>query len=121
MRISDLYKAIISHFSNKSSLINLLFYLIAAGVIGYLYTFKVVAILILFFLSTAFLASFLLEVFILIKNRFKNIDKEFIYSLMLVVIMLPLCFLYLEKQVLGYVGVLSFVIALIGVFAVKRI
>lgn len=121
MRISELYQVIIKHFSSKNSLINLLFYLIAAGIIGYLYNFKVLATLILFFLSTAILASFLLEVYLLAKNRFKNIDKEFIYSLLFVVIVLPLCFLYLEKQVLGYIGVLSFVIALIGVFAVKRL
>lgn len=116
MRLLELYRYLIKYFSNKASFISLLFYFVAAGLVWYLYSLRAVVTLILLFLSTAALSSFLLEGFIFIKNNFKTGGKAFFYTFLFACTALLLAFLFLDKQVIGYIVVLSLIVTFIGVY-----
>lgn len=119
MRLSQIYNAVIKHFTDRERRINILFYLIAAGVIWYLYSFKVVATLILMILSVFILSSFLLALYTWVRAGFRGIDKDFIYSLLLAIVVLPFAFFTLDKQLLGYVLALSAVTIGIGIYRIN--
>lgn len=116
MKISQKYNAILQHFKNKETRINILFYLLAAGVIWYLFSLKVVVILIVMILSVFILSSFLLALYTLVRAGFKGIDKDFVISLLLAVVVLPVVFFTLDKQLLGYIIALSIVVMGLGIY-----
>lgn len=116
MRISEIYNAVIKHFTNRENRINILFYLVAGAVIWYLYSFKVLIILILMLLSVFILSSFLIALYSWVRGGFKDINKDFVYSLLLAIVVLPLVFFALDKQLLGYILALSAIGAGIGIY-----
>jgi len=116
MRISQIYNTILKHFTDRESRINILFYLIAGIVIWYLYSFKVLITLILMLLSVFILTSFLLALYTWVRAGFKGIDKDFVYSLLFAIVVLPFVFFTLDKQPLGYVLALSGIGTGIGIY-----
>jgi len=119
MRILDLFRYLIKYLSNKASLINLVFYFVAAGLVWYLYNLQALITLSLLFLSTLALYSFLLESYNLIKNNFKAGGREFFFALLFASAILLLAFLFLDKQVIGYILVLSLIVTFIGIYRSK--
>lgn len=87
----------------------------AAGLICYLYNFKVLLILMLFVCGIASLSDFLSDISKLIKNQFNGISSRFIYSLVFFILIFSLCFSYLDYQILGYVGILGLLTAVIRI------
>lgn len=119
MKLSQIYNTVIKHFSNKKTRINILYYFIAAGVVGYFYSLKVVFVFILMLLSILIFSSFLLTLYNNIRLNFRILDKEFFYSFLLTLIVLPIAFIVLEKQFFGYTIVLGVIIAGISIIRIN--
>jgi len=106
----------LKHLLNRANRINILFYLIAGMFIWYLYSFKVLGALFLTVLSVFALTSFLLTIYTWVRVGFKGIDNDFLYSTLLVIIVFPLVFFTLDKQLLGYILALSTIGMGIGIY-----
>lgn len=119
MRISQIYNLILKSFTDNKRRVNILFYLIGAGFIWYLYNLKVLATVILMMLSIFVFSSLLLSLFIWIRAGFKGIDKDCIKSLLLTIVILPIVFFTLDLQLLGYILVLSLIGMVLGIYLSK--
>ncbi|PWJ53091.1 hypothetical protein CLV98_12710 [Dyadobacter jejuensis] len=116
MKLLDIYRKVVSHFSTKSGLVNLSFYLIAAVVIWYLYDLKVLGILVLFFLSIFALSSFLSEMYFAFKGSFRGLDWTLTIPFVFVSITCLGAYYFLDLRTLGYIVVLSVIITCVTIF-----
>lgn len=70
-------------------------------------------------LSVFILTSFLLALYTWVRAGFKGIDKDFVYSLLVAIVVLPFVFFTLDKQLLGYVLALSAIGTGIGIYRTR--
>lgn len=116
LRMSQSYKAILEHLYDPESRINIIFYLVSFIACWYFYSFKVTMTLVLMLLSIYILTHFLLVLYMWIRGGFRKIDKEFVYSGLFAIVVLPLIFFTLDKQLLGYILALTVISTGIGMY-----
>ena len=110
----DVHRKIISHFSTRYGLLNLSFYLIAAVVIWYLYDWKVLGILVLFFLNIFALSSFLSELYFSFKRGCRRLDWNLSIPLIFASITFFGAYFFLDLQTIGYIVVLSVIVTCVA-------
>lgn len=104
-----------SYFLEKDKLIHLIFYILSAGLIVYAYNIRVLFLLILFVFSIFTCSGFLVELYLLIRGRLQT-KKDFIITLLLLSIIVPLCFIFLNLKVVLYIVVLSVMVAVVSLY-----
>ena len=117
MRLVIIYTTLRNLLSRKSNIIGLLTYLILIGVVWYMYNLRVLLYLSLFFVCILTLSTFLSELWIVIKNRFTVPYRDIGLSFIMMLFTLPLSFVYLDRQIISYILMLSFIIAILATFA----
>jgi hypothetical protein len=111
----NFFKKLFSLYFNNHNVLNIVFYFVAACLIWYIYDLKILLILVLFVFGIASFSNLLIEFYKLKENGFKIISKFFLYHSIIFILILVLCLIYLDIQILGYIGVLSIIIALVRI------
>ena len=117
MQLSDIYKKLVSYFSTKSGLVNLSFYLMSAIIIWYFYDWKVLGVLVLFFLYIFTLSTFLSELYYAFKVGFKRSNINLIFSFIIVSLTFVGAYILDDLKILGYIVVLSVIITCVSIFS----